>query len=74
VGRAEYDHALPDFFTKDASAENCRVLCSKCHRLKTSTEDVPRIAETKRQQRKNVGAWPKTKRPLRSRGFPKTEA
>lgn len=71
VGRAEYDHVLPDWLGGEPTAENCRVLCSKCHRLKTSTEDVPRIAKTKRLERKAIGAWPKSARPLRSRGFPK---
>lgn len=70
VARPEYDHVLPDWLGGEPSLENCKVLCSKCHRLKTSTEDVPRIAKTKRTQRKALNAWPKS-RPLRSRGFPK---
>ena len=54
--------------------ENCRVLCSKCHRIKTSGEDVPRIAKTKRTKRKAVNAWPKASRPIQSRGFSKPHA
>lgn len=69
IGRAEYDHILPDALGGEATLENCSVLCSKCHRMKTSTGDVPRIAKAKRQQRKAIGAWPKSSRPLRSRGF-----
>ena len=71
IGRAEYDHILPDALGGEPTLENCRVCCSKCHRLKTSTEDVPRIAKTKRTKRKAIGAWPKSSRPLRSRGFSK---
>jgi hypothetical protein len=51
--------------------ENCAVLCSKCHRLKSTTQDVPRIAETKRIKRKAINAWTKSSRPIQSRGFPK---
>lgn len=71
IGRPEYDHVLPDALGGEPTLDNCRVLCSKCHRLKTSGEDVPRIAKTKRTKRKAVNAWPKSSRPLQSRGFPK---
>ena len=71
IGRAEYDHALPDFFGGKPELENCQCLCSKCHRLKTSTADVPRIAKTKRTRAKSRGAWRPTSRPIRSRGFQK---
>jgi 5-methylcytosine-specific restriction enzyme A len=73
LGRAEYDHVLPDWLGGEPTLENLQVLCSKCHRLKTSTEDVPRIAETKRQKMNHIGARPRSKRPLRSRGFQKQE-
>lgn len=73
LGRAEYDHILPDWLGGEPVLENLQVMCSKCHRVKTSSEDVPRIAETKRIKRKSIGAWPKSKRPLRSRGFPKPQ-
>lgn len=71
IGRPEYDHILPDALGGEPTLENCSVLCSKCHRIKTSTGDVPRIAKTKRTKRKAVNAWPKPVRPLRSRGFQK---
>lgn len=73
IGRPEYDHILPDALGGEPVLTNCQVLCSKCHRAKTSGEDVPRIARAKRQHRKSINAWPKTKRPLRSRGFSKTK-
>lgn len=71
IARPEYDHILPDALGGEPTLENCKVLCSKCHRIKTSEEDVPRIAKTKRTKRKAIGAWPKAFRPLRSRGFQK---
>lgn len=71
IGRPEYDHRIPDALGGEPELSNCQVLCSKCHRLKTSGEDVPRIAKTKRTKRKAVNAWPKTSRPIQSRGFPR---
>lgn|SRR5574341_116480 len=62
VGRAEYDHIIPDGLGGTPDLDNCQVTCSKCHRLKTSSEDVPRIAKAKRQQRSHIGA--KAKRPF----------
>lgn len=70
LGRPEYDHIIPDAMGGEPELSNCQVLCSKCHRLKTSGEDVPRIAKTKRTKRKNINAWPKS-RPIQSRGFSK---
>lgn len=74
IGRPEYDHILPDAMGGEPVLENLQVLCSKCHRLKTSSEDVPRIAKTKRTKRKAINAWPKASRPIQSRGFPKRYA
>lgn len=71
AARPEYDHKLPLALGGASDLLNCQVLCQKCHRIKTSTGDVPRIAKAKRQQRKAIGAWPKSTRPLRSRGFSK---
>ena len=69
IGRADYDHIIPDALGGEPVIDNCQVLCPKCHRLKSATEDVPRIAKAKRQQRKAIGAWPKPKRKIQSRGF-----
>lgn len=69
---AEYDHDIPDQLGGDNSLENCVVLCPKCHRKKTSTEDVPRIAKAKRQEAMHKNAKPKCKRPIpgsRNSGF-----
>lgn len=71
IGRAEYDHILPDWLGGEPTLDNCMVMCSKCHRAKTSGEDVPRIAKAKRQRAKHIGAST-TKRPMqgsRASGF-----
>lgn len=56
VGRAEFDHVIPCALGGEPSLENCSVSCSKCHRLKTSTHDIPRISKAKRQRAKHIGA------------------
>lgn len=70
-GGAEYDHIIPCALGGEASLENCAVLCSACHRRKTSGEDVPRISKAKRIHAKRIGAWKSAYPPIRSRGFPK---
>ena len=65
IGGAEYDHDIPWEISRDSSFENCRCLCKKCHRLKTSEKDAGDIAKVKRIERKAKGAtrpkraWPK---------------
>ena len=63
IGRAEYDHVLPIALGGESTLENASCKCSKCHRLKTSTSDVPRIAKTKRTRAKTSGVK-RTKNPL----------
>lgn len=46
----EYDHLILDANSKDNSLDNCRAVCPKCHRFKTSKIDVPTAAKTTRQQ------------------------
>ena len=36
---------------------NLQVLCAPCHGAKTQTEDLPRIAKSKRVQARHLGAW-----------------
>jgi len=55
-GKFHYDHDRAAALLGDAKLENCRVLCVNCHGEKTSTEDVPRIAHAKRQERAFIGA------------------
>jgi 5-methylcytosine-specific restriction endonuclease McrA len=56
VGKYHYDHKRPAALYGKATLENCAVLCVGCHGEKTATEDVPRIAHAKRQERKHIGA------------------
>jgi 5-methylcytosine-specific restriction protein A len=64
------DHTIP---LKDGGANsesNLQLVLADAHREKTSAENTARAKE-KRQRLKHFGQWPKTKRPLQSRGFPK---
>lgn len=54
--RVEFDHIVPDALRKNASLENCQVLCSPCHLEKTKC-DVRNIAKAKRIARKNTGEF-----------------
>lgn len=53
---AQYDHILPVMLGGESTMENIQVLCIKCHRLKTTQADIPRIAKTKRIAAKHRGA------------------
>jgi hypothetical protein len=55
VGKFEYHHRIPDGLDGEPTLENCVVLCIACHDAVTYREDIPRIAKTKRAQRKHLG-------------------
>lgn len=55
--RAEYDHIVPDALGGDPTLENCQVIDARCHRIKTSTVDVPAVAKGERIERKRAGLW-----------------
>jgi len=55
VGKFHYDHDTPDGLGGEPTLENCVVLCTPCHKEKTATVDVPRIAKAKRRQQKHLG-------------------
>lgn len=61
VGKFDYDHRLPAALGGGSDLDNCVVACRACHGTKTATEDVPRIAKTKRQHAAFIGA--KTRHP-----------
>ena len=63
-GRTHYDHVLPDWLGGEPTLDNCEVLCTSCHSEKTATEDVPRIAKTKRQRANHIGARVKSGPPI----------
>jgi 5-methylcytosine-specific restriction enzyme A len=54
-GGFHYDHDLPDWMGGEPTLENCRVLCLKCHRQKTTWQDQPAIARAKRIQDREIG-------------------
>jgi 5-methylcytosine-specific restriction protein A len=68
VGRPDYDHIIPDALGGEPILSNCACTCPKCHRLKTATEDVPRIAEAKREYDKHAGIRPRGRK-IPSRPF-----
>ena len=72
VGRAEYDHVKPDGLGGTATIDNCQVLCQKCHRIKTHTEDRPIMAKADRQKKSHAGIK-RSGRKLKSRGFQRYE-
>lgn len=59
-GGFHYDHIIPDGLGGEPTLENCMVLCLTCHRAKTTTKDVPRIAKMKRQRRGHFNAKPRS--------------
>ena len=75
VGEAwEAEHVIPYALTRDNSDANLRPAHVKCHAAKTREEDIPRISKAERQRAKHFGYWPKSTRPIRSRGFAKRDA
>lgn len=60
-GKFQYDHRIPDAMGGEPTLENCVVLCSACHSIKTTTKDIPAIAKVKRIRRKHIGAEPKAR-------------
>jgi 5-methylcytosine-specific restriction protein A len=67
LGGADYDHDIPWYLTRDSTFENCRCVCKPCHRRKTSLDDLPTIAKTKRIERKAKGVTITQRRKLQSR-------
>lgn len=72
VGEGEYDHVIPCALGGDATVNNAQLLCRVCHSGKTHKHDRPRISKAERQRAKFLGTWPKSRTPLRSRGFAPT--
>lgn len=68
TGEGEVDHVLPCALGGEATEANARLLCRVCHTAKTA-DDIRSIRKADRVRDKHTGAWPKSRRPLRSRGF-----
>lgn len=62
-GKFRYDHDLPDWLGGEPTLENCRVKCTGCDAPKTAA-DQTRIAKTKRQHLKHIGAAKPSSRPM----------
>lgn len=60
-GHVHYDHVVPDALGGSPTIENCAVLCTACHGVKTTRQDVPQIAKMKRQRARHIGAKPPSK-------------
>ena len=74
LNSAEYDHRVPRAMGGESTLANCMVLCRTCHALKTTTQDIPRIAKSKRIEAKHRGAKRGPKQKIQSRGFRRTES
>lgn len=64
------DHIVP---LKDGGANaeaNLQIVIAEAHQAKTAEENSARAKE-RRMRLKHAGLWPKSARPLKSRGFPK---
>lgn len=68
VGVPEYDHDTPDGLGGEPTLENCKVLCGKCHRIKTHEVDRPRMQKADNVKKSNAGIKRKHKWPKRSMG------
>ncbi|WP_415279266.1 HNH endonuclease signature motif containing protein [Brucella sp. BZ] len=66
----EFDHELAASNGGDNSIENCKAVCLRCHRWKTTQLDTPRAAKTKRQSDKAKGIV-RPKGAIKSAGFAK---
>lgn len=76
IGVAEaYDieHEIPWEISRDDSDANLQLAHVKCHKVKTAT-DRKDISKVQRMEAKHNGSWPKSRSPLKSRGFTATRA
>lgn len=64
------DHIVPLKDGGENREGNLQLVLAAEHRIKTSDENTARAKE-RRIRLKHAGLWPKSSRPLRSRGFPK---
>jgi 5-methylcytosine-specific restriction protein A len=60
-GKFHYDHVMPDAMGGEPTLENCSVLCLNCHGAKTTQQDVPRIAKTRRVRQRHINAKAKSR-------------
>lgn len=71
VGEAwDLEHIVPWELTRDDSDDNVKPAHKSCHKVKTA-DDVAAIRKADRIRAKHLGAWPKSKSKIPSRGFNK---
>jgi len=58
TGRIQYDHIIACDLGGNNELNNCRCVCRNCHRNKTSTYDMPRIAKSRRLRLRQAGIVP----------------
>lgn len=68
----ELEHVVAWELTRDESDDNVRPAHIACHKPK-SARDICAIRKADRVRQKYLGLWPKSPRPLRSRGFQKRD-
>lgn len=72
VGDAwDLEHLVPWELTRDDSDDNVKPAHKSCHKEKTA-DDVAAIRKADRIRAKHIGAWPKSKSTIQSRGFPRS--
>jgi 5-methylcytosine-specific restriction enzyme A len=67
---AHTDHIVPLKDGGQNREKNMQLIAVEAHREKTRAENSARAKE-RRQRLKHAGLWPKSARPIQSRGFPK---
>lgn len=55
VGKYQYDHRTPDGLGGEPTLENCQVLCTNCHHIKTVEQDRPPMQKADNVASKHFG-------------------
>lgn len=69
----EFEHVIALANGGEHREQNIKLALSAAHRVKTAS-DIKTTAKIRRQRLKHLGAWPKSKAKIRSRGFDRTRA
>lgn len=67
----DLEHVIAWALTRDDSDDNVKPAHVRCHKPKTA-RDVAAISKADRIHAKHIGAWPKSKARIPSRGFQRT--
>lgn len=67
----ELEHVIPWAMTRDDNDENVKPAHKTCHKSKTA-DDIDGMSKADRIRAKHIGAWPKSKAKIQSRGFQKS--